>query len=187
MTSAGRTVAVFGGSFDPPHVAHVLAAVWVLSAHAPDRVLVAPTFRHPFAKQLAPFEERVHMAELAMGWLPGVEISRIEEAIGGDGKTLHLLERLRALHPDWDLRLVLGADLLLEAPKWHAFDRVVALAPPIVLGRVGFDAPGAPAPILPEVSSTKIRALVREGAWTALEGLVPKAVLAHVRARGLYA
>jgi nicotinate-nucleotide adenylyltransferase len=179
-------VAVFGGSFDPPHVAHVLAAVWVLSTHAPSRLLVVPTFRHPFAKQMAPFDERVHMAKLAMEWLPGVEVSRVEEELGGDGRTLHLLEHLSTKHPDWRLRLVMGADLLIEAPKWHAFDRVVALAPPIVLGRVGFDAPGAPKAILPEISSTLIRRLVREEQWGAVEGLVPKDVLAHLRAHGLY-
>src|SRR5579872_1448859 len=55
------TVAVFGGSFNPPHVAHVLACALLLSVQQVDRVLVVPTFRHPFAKSLAAFEERLRM------------------------------------------------------------------------------------------------------------------------------
>jgi nicotinate-nucleotide adenylyltransferase len=67
-------VACYGGSFDPPHVAHVLLAAYVLTVEAFERVLVMPVFSHAFDKQLAPFEHRLRMCELAMGWLPRVEV-----------------------------------------------------------------------------------------------------------------
>jgi nicotinate-nucleotide adenylyltransferase len=193
-------VAVFGGSFNPPHVGHVLACALILSVEDVDRLLVVPTYRHPFAKPLAPFEDRATMCELAMAWMPGVEVSRVEAELGGESRTLRTLETLARAHPDWKLRLIIGADILAEAPRWFGFDAITKLAPPIVLGRAGVAAIGGahdsaiggahdsavgPA-LLPEVSSTQVRAAVARGAWSDLEKLVPRAVLAHVRARGLY-
>jgi nicotinate-nucleotide adenylyltransferase len=179
-------VAVFGGSFNPPHLAHVLAVATVLATTEVDQVLVVPTFKHPFAKSLAPYNDRVTMCHLAMGWMPRVDVSRVEESLGGESKTLHTLEHLKKLHPEWRLRLVMGADLLLESPKWFRFDEVRAIAPPLVLGRAGIDAPGAPPPVLPAISSTDVRAKIAAGSWDELAAIVPRAVLDHVRTRGLY-
>jgi nicotinate-nucleotide adenylyltransferase len=180
------TVAVFGGSFNPPHVAHVLACALLLSVQEVDQVLVVPTFRHPFAKALAPFEDRLLMCELAMGWIPRVEVSRVEAEIGGESRTLHTLEHLARAHPDWILRLVIGADILAEAPRWFGFDAIAKMAPPLVLARAGIALPEAGPALLPDVSSTEIRASIEQGAWRKLEYIVPRKVLAHVRARGLY-
>ncbi len=179
-------VAVFGGSFNPPHVAHVLAVAYVVSTHAPDRVLVLPTYQHPFAKALAPFEDRVAMCERAMGWMPGVEVSRLEAELGGASRTLRTLEHLHAAHPEWTMRLVMGADLIVESPKWYGFDEIKKLAPPLVLGRAGVDFPGAPAPVLPAISSTFVRERLAAQDLDALAELVPRDVLSYIRARGLY-
>ncbi len=180
-------VAVFGGSFNPPHVAHVLACALVRSVEEVDRLVVVPAFKHPFAKSLAPFEDRVTMCELAMAWMPSVEVSRVEEELGGESRTLRTLETLARAHPDWKLRLVIGADIVAEAPRWFGFEAIAKLAPPIVLERAGFDAPGAGPALLPEVSSTKVRGAIARGAWGEVEKLVPRGVLEHVRVRGLYA
>lgn len=182
-------VGVFGGSFNPPHLAHVLALAVVLARFDVDKLLVVPAFQHPFAKSLAPYEDRVTMCELAMGWLPRVEVSRVEEELGGESRTLRTIEHVRAAHPDKPLRFIMGADLMLESSKWYAFDRIVALAPPIVLGRVGVAYPGAPAPVLPAISSTEVRAKLGEedAELGPLAELVPKGVLEYARARRLYA
>ncbi|HEX9294516.1 MAG TPA: nicotinate (nicotinamide) nucleotide adenylyltransferase, partial [Polyangiaceae bacterium] len=76
-------VFLFGGSFNPPHVAHVLAVAYVLATQDADRVIVIPCYRHPFRKDLAPFEHRFAMCELAMGWLPRTSISAVEQELGG--------------------------------------------------------------------------------------------------------
>lgn len=180
-------VAVFGGSFNPPHVAHVLACKLVLSVEDVDRVLVVPAYMHPFAKALAPFEDRAAMCELAMAWIPCVEVSRVEAELGGESRTLRTLETLSNAHPDWRLRLVIGADILAEASRWFGFDAIEKIAPPIVLGRAGVGAPGATTALLPEVSSTQVRAAIARGAWNEVDKLVPREVLAYARARGLYA
>jgi nicotinate-nucleotide adenylyltransferase len=179
-------VAVFGGSFNPPHVAHVLACTLVLAVEDVDRVLVVPTYRHPFAKALAPYDDRVAMCELGMGSVSGVEVSRIEEMLGGESRTLRTLEHLAAAHPDWRLRLVIGADILAETPKWFGFDAIARLAPPLVLARAGVDAPGAGPPLLPDVSSTLVRAAIARGDWDDVAKLLPRKVLARIRAKGLY-
>ncbi len=177
-------VAVFGGSFNPPHVSHVLAAAYVLATQEIDRLLVVPANDHPFGKRLAPFAHRFAMCERAFADLSRVEVSPIERSLGGEGRTLHMLQALRASHPEWSLRLVVGGDILNESHKWFAWEEVVALAPLIVLGRQGHAAPGAPAPLLPELSSTELRAMLARG--EDVGALVPRGVRAYIEAEELY-
>jgi nicotinate-nucleotide adenylyltransferase len=179
-------VAVFGGSFNPPHVGHVLACALVMAKGEVDRLLVVPTYEHPFAKPLAPYPDRVTMCELATGFMRGLEVSRVEADLGGESRTLRTLEHLVATHADWRLRLVIGADILAETPKWFGFEAIARLAPPLVLARAGFDAPGAGPPLLPEVSSTAVRAAIARGDWTEVAERVPRSVLAFIQARRLY-
>jgi len=188
LESTAPFVGVFGGSFNPPHLSHVLALAVVLARFDVEKLLVVPTFQHPFAKSLAPYDDRVKMCELAMGWLPRVEVSRVEEELGGESRTLRTIEHLRTKYPGSPLRFIMGADLMVESAKWYAFDRISALAPPIVLGRVGIDYPGAPAPVLPAISSTEVRAKLADesGDLGTIAELVPKAVIDYARAHRLY-
>lgn len=181
-----QTVAIFGGSFDPPHVGHVLAISYVLTTESVETVLVIPAYRHPFDKVLSPFEHRVRMCELATQDLKRTHISTLESKLGTPSLTLRTLEHLASEHPDWRLRLVVGADVLREAPKWHAFEQVRALAPLIVLGRGGVEEPNAPETVLPTVSSTEVRAALRERRMSRLSRLVPRAVLEYIEAHALY-
>src|SRR6478735_3989939 len=97
-TGTPRRVAIFGGSFNPPHVAHVLAVVYALSTAPIDEVLVVPVFHHPFSKELASFDERLAMCELALGWIPRVVVSSVERDLGGSSLTLRTVEHLAATH-----------------------------------------------------------------------------------------
>jgi len=189
-----RRVAIFGGSFNPPHVAHVLAVAYALSAAPVDEVLVVPVFQHPFSKELAPFEDRLAMCRLAVGWLPRVEVSDVERELGGESRTLRTLEHLAAVNPGWAMRLLVGADVVADLPKWHRFDRVAAIAPPIVLGRGGYAsiASGGAHPIeiaevtLPQVSSTEVRDALAAGDLDAVRWRLPRAVVEYMVERGLY-
>jgi nicotinate-nucleotide adenylyltransferase len=188
------TVAYFGGSFNPPHVAHTLVALYVLETAPVDELWFVPTYKHPFAKNkdLAPYEERVEMCELAAAPLGArARVSRVEAEVfaqrGGDNRTLHTLEHLAVTHPDHAFRLVVGADILHEAAKWHRWDDVCRRAPLIVIGRGGVDAPeGATISELamPAVSSTEVRR--RIDAELDASGLVSRAVLGYIDRRGLY-
>jgi len=182
--SEAMTVGVFGGSFNPPHVGHVLAVAYVLSVAPVDRVLVVPCFDHPFGKALAPFVHRRAMCELAWRDLARVEVSSIEQEMGATSRTLYTLRALAAQHPNWSLRLVVGADILDERDKWFGWDEIVRLAPPIVLGRMGHSHAEAPMPVVPEVASRDVRAMLARG--EDVSPMVPRAVLAYTREHGLY-
>jgi len=174
-------VAVFGGSFNPPHVAHVLVPLLVQSTNDVERVIVVPTFRHPFGKAMAPFADRVAMAERAFAGQAGTSVSRIEEELGGESYTVRTLEALHDRMPGVALRLLVGADVLTQTDRWREWDRVVALAPPYVVGR---DGSSSDAPELLAVSSTEVRA--RYASHGSVERLVPRAVDDYVRSHGLY-
>jgi nicotinate-nucleotide adenylyltransferase len=178
-----RTLAVYGGSFDPPHIAHTLASLYVLCAHPIDELLVVPTAQHPFDKRLTAFAHRVRMCELAMRDLRRVTVSRIEEELAAPSLTLLTLQALAQRNPDAQLRLVIGSDLLPETNTWHKFDEIAALAPPIVVQRSGHGV-AAGRPALPDISSTEIRRRLRAGEPVA--GLLAPDVAEYVRAHGLY-
>lgn len=177
---------IFGGSFNPPHVGHVLTAVWALSIGAVDEICVIPVYAHAFDKVLVDFEHRLAMTELAMAPLPRVFVSRVEAELGGSSRTLHTLQHLATAHPDWDMRLLLGADILGETDKWFAFEQVKALAPLLVVGRLGFTKSEVPPPELPEVSSTYVRSTIAAHKAADLDRVVPANVLAYIEAHGLY-
>lgn len=182
-------VAFFGGSFDPPHFGHVFAAAYARGAGF-ERVLVVPVRSHAFGKQLADYEHRVAMTRLAFADIRGVEVSEIEAELPEPNFTLDTLLALTARHPHWQMRLMVGTDVLHEASKWKRFDEVSRLAPPFVLGRKGVLGEEDPGLELPLVSSTDVRkALERRGdpaalAW--LERRVPRAVLQYVERERLY-
>ncbi len=185
--AARRTsVALLGGSFNPPHVAHLMAAYWTLATQDVGEVWLLPSYLHPFGKELVPFDDRVRMCELAARAVRGVAVCTAERELADDplvGKTARTLEHLVAKHADHDFALVVGADVLPETAKWYRWDRVVALARVIVVGREGFPpVPGAPS--LPAISSTEIRARIARGEDVA--GLVPRRVRMYAEQKGLY-
>jgi nicotinate-nucleotide adenylyltransferase len=123
------------------------------------------------------------MCERAFAPLGGVEVSRLEEELGGESFTVRTLEALAARMPGVPLRLLVGADVMPDTPRWRQWDRVAALAPPFVIGRGGHE-PADDGPNMPEVSSTFVRARYASG--QPLDRWVPREVDAYVRAHGLY-
>ena len=177
-------VAIFGGSFNPPHVAHQMAALYVLETEAVGELWLVPTFQHPFGKPLEPFEDRLRMCELAARALgPRARTSDIERAIGGPSRTLGTMRRLRELHPAHEFALVIGADLVAEVPSWYGGAELQATTPFIVVGRAGSGSGGAGV-ALPNLSSTEVRRALAEG--RSPKGLVPRSVLDYIYERGLY-
>ena len=111
-------IALLGGSFNPPHVGHLLAAHYVRATQDVDEVWLLPTFRHPFGKRSEDYEHRVRMCERmctdASGWL---KTSRVESEVGKDGRTVDTLEFLHARHPGVDFSLIIGSDILKDLPQ----------------------------------------------------------------------
>ena len=188
-----RTVGLFGGSFNPPHVAHQLVALFVLETQV-DEIWFVPTYAHPFGKTLAPYDHRVAMCELAVAALGArARVNRAEQALAQRpdfvaSRTLDLVEHLAAEHPDVALRLVVGTDILNERDKWYRWDEVVRLAPLLVVGRGGTALPEGSTETgvtMPEISATRVRELLGEGSPVAAT-LLPATVLRYIARHGLY-
>ena len=174
-------IALFGGSFDPPHVGHLLAASYVLATEPLDELWLVPVERHPFAKPLvASYDHRVELCERLAAQLPRTRVSRAEQE-SGQGRTVDLLEWLHRKHPQTRWALMLGTDLDAEKPQWKRFERVEQLARIITVRRGGYGEGGV---AIPEISSTQVRALLKSGGDASQ--LVPRTVLEAIRDAGTY-
>lgn len=189
-------VALFGGSFNPPHVAHQLVALYVLETQPVDELWFTPVYAHMFGKPLAPYLDRVRMCELAaaaLGSRAGVcqaEHELAQRPGFAGSRTLDLVDHLIATHPGTQFRLVVGTDILSETHKWHRWDDVVARAPLIVVGRAGHAVPPGTTVTglaMPEVSSTAIRTALANRSSEDVASLLPASVLGYIAERDLYA
>ncbi|MCC6746554.1 MAG: nicotinate (nicotinamide) nucleotide adenylyltransferase [Deltaproteobacteria bacterium] len=188
MSSDGRSptrVALLGGSFNPPHLGHQMICLWALSTGEVDEVWLVPCNEHAFNKGLCPFEHRLEMCRRAtLPFRPElVHVDSVERDIGGRSRTLVTLQHLMERHPAHAFRLLIGADILQEADAWYRFDEVKRLAPLLVIGRDGYPSPTG-APLLPDISSTKIRSALATG--ESVSQWVPAAVLRYISELGLY-
>ena len=177
-------IAIFGGSFNPPHVGHQSLCLMLLETCEVDEVWVVPTYLHYFGKDLADYEARVAMCECMIEPLgTRARISQVESELQKpEGRMLDTLAELTARHPEHQFRLVIGADILQETERWHAWDEIVVIAPPLVFRRRGF--PGGVLPAPPDVSSTKIRETLQRG--ESAVPWIPKTVQGVIESRGLY-
>lgn len=185
----GPVIGLFGGAFNPPHMAHVMAMAWVLAGGKVDNVWVIPSGGHPFGKEMAPFPDRMEMCRRAFEcFADRIRILDIE----GQPKThytVETLERLAQLYPGYRWRWMMGSDTLEEADRWHAFDRVMQLAPPLMIPRQGHaDAQTEihQGVALPDLSSTMVREAIRNGQAEQIASLVPAAVADWIERRRLY-
>jgi nicotinate-nucleotide adenylyltransferase len=178
-------VAVFGGSFNPPHLAHQLAMTCVLSTARVDELWMVPTFKHPFDKQLAPFADRVRMCELAAAPFSRVRVSRVEEELGGESYTLRTMKALAAAHSEHRFALVIGADLVAERERWHGWSELKELVTFLVVGRQGTPSNGANGGVeLPAISSTMVRQRLARG--EPIDTLVAAKVADYIAEKKLY-
>lgn len=181
-------IAVFGGSFNPPHVAHQMVALWALETQPIDEVWFVPVYKHAFNKDLEAFEHRVEMTRLAAARFgPAARVVDAEKQ-NASGRTYDLLLELTK-DASRSFRLLVGTDILAESHKWHRWDDVVAMAPLMVIARAGHLPVGIETTFAaPSISSTQIRDLLGRGeaARDEVASLLPAAVLGYIDANSLY-
>ena len=190
-----RRLGVLGGTFDPIHLGHLVAASEALHELSLDRVVLVPTGR-PWQKAgYSDPEDRLIMATLAAATHPRLTVSRIEIDRRGPTYTVDTLASLRSFFGDIELFFIAGTDAILELGTWHRVEDLAGLAEMVAVSRPGIDIGGfQAAPGWPRVhhlaipgitiSSTEIRARVAEG--RPIDYLVPAAVVRYIRDRGLY-
>jgi nicotinate-nucleotide adenylyltransferase len=185
---------LFGGTFDPPHVGHLVTAVNVRHELDLDLVLLEVANR-PWQKEgtraISPPEDRFALVTAAVAGVEGLAASRIEIDRGGVSYTADTLTELARRHPDAQLFTILGSDAAAGLRTWERYDEVVARSTLVVVDRPGSEVPLPPdmswvRVVVPhlEVSSTDLRARVADG--RPLDYLVPEDVLAEIDRRGMY-
>lgn len=192
-------IGMFGGSFDPPHNGHLLAALDAMEALSLDRLQVVPAAVQPL-KSGARTEgaHRLAMTERCFGGLPQVEVDPIEIQRGGLSFTVDTVEAYRRQWPSAELHLLIGEDAVAGLPRWRDPERLLSMVQLVVLTRT-IPQDASPAPVddqwMPrppirlvtrrvDVSSTEIRSRVAAG--RSVRGFVPDAVAAYIASTGLY-
>ncbi len=183
-----KRIALYGGSFNPPHLGHVQIVSYVLATTDVDALWLVPCHEHAFSKQLEPYSHRMAMCRLAVrDFAPErVLVSDIEGRIGGRNRTIDTVKRLLEDHADTAFDLVVGTDIFEERHSWKAFDELERLCRFIVVGRRGYPTPVGhdAAPPLFDVSSTDVRRRLSEG--VTVQNLIPNAVADYTAEHGLY-
>ncbi len=187
-------IGVFGGTFDPPHIGHVVTAINVRYELNLDRVLMVVA-NEPWQKvgsrKLSSAKDRLAMVQAAVAAEEGIEASDIELQRGGPSYTVDTLQTLRALEPNSELFLILGGDAAAGLDSWERpaevaeYCRIIVVDRPGVLSEVppGFTAERVSVPRL-EVSSTDLRQ--RAATAAPLQHLIPEPVISLISQLGLY-
>jgi nicotinate-nucleotide adenylyltransferase len=128
---------VLGGTFDPPHLGHLIVACEALWQLRLDEVRLVPAGRPPHKDDpaVAPAARRAAWLERAVAGRPGLVVSRLELERDGLSYTADTLEAMAAAEPGVQLWFILGADQLAEFPTWRAPDRILAAARLAVVAR----------------------------------------------------
>ncbi len=183
-------IAIFGGTFDPIHSAHLIVAREAADRFSLDRVLFIPAGNPPLKEASAPYEDRYRMVELACSEDPRFVPSRLEEG-REKSYSLHTIQRVRAQIPPQDqLFFVIGADAFAEIESWYRWPEVVASVEFIVVTRPGHAYAAPPGACVHRldtvalpVSSSEIRQALSRGE---IPPELPARVAQYIRERRLY-
>jgi nicotinate-nucleotide adenylyltransferase len=188
-------IGIFGGSFDPPHVGHLIVAQDALEHLGLDAVRFVPAWRSPFKANEAPGapgHARLAMVQASLAGHPAMTADGLELERRGLSFTVDTVRALRDREPHVTWTLLLGADQWTSFDRWREAEVLANLARVAVLTRAGMEDDRA-GPDLPhravavtrvDISSTAVRARVREG--KSIRYLVPEPVRAIIEESGLY-
>jgi nicotinate-nucleotide adenylyltransferase len=182
---------IFGGTFDPPHVGHLLVVVDALEALALDVVVLVPAAVQPLkaGRAAAPSEHRLAMVRLLVDGDPRFAVDPIEIEREGLSYTVDTLAAFAERYPESERFFLVGTDVLASFEQWRDPGTVLRLATLTVMQRKG-ETGRVPESALRvetrrvDVSSTEIRERVRTG--RTIRGFVPEAVAAYIAEQRLY-
>jgi nicotinate-nucleotide adenylyltransferase len=181
-------IALFGGSFNPPHVCHLMICYYVLETTDVDKVWLIPCYQHAFDKELVAFHHRFNMCSLAVEiFNKRVEVSNVEEEQKGISWTIDTVRYLKELYPDVEFEWIVGSDVTREFTSWKDFDLLQKMITFRIIPRNGYLGDikeGGPGIFFPNISSTLIRNRIKKG--LSISHLVPKSVEKYIREHRLY-
>jgi nicotinate-nucleotide adenylyltransferase len=198
-------IGVFGGTFDPVHLGHLILAEQCREQARLDEVWFVPSARppHKLDRPLTPFAHRVELLSLAVAGNPSFRVDQSEKDRPGPSYTVDTLEGFRQQHTEADFFLLAGSDTLLDLPHWREPARILKLATLVIAAR-----PNCPVPTpeqlrsalqLPEGVPLRLQAVAaplvdisshdlrrRAAAGRSLRYLVPRAVECYITEKRLY-
>lgn len=186
-----KRVGILGGTYNPPHIGHLIIANEVRHALGLDEVRLMPTATSPHKEMdnAATKEQRLEMVRRATDQVEGLTASAYEVARGGVSYTVDTIKSLQADEPEVEFYFIIGGDMIDQLPNWHRIDELME-----VITFVGVNRPGwkgeTDYPVqlvqIPEIalSSTLIRSRFQKN--SSVTFLIPPAVEAFIREEGLY-
>lgn len=186
-----KKIGILGGTFNPPHIGHLIIANEVRQALGLDEVRLMPTSAPPHKKEPgdATAAQRLQMVQLAVQEVEGLIPSDFEVNRGGISYSYETMKELKAIEPNSDFHFIIGGDMIDSLPTWYQIDELMSLTTFVGVGRPGFEGKSnLPVKIvnIPQIdlSSTLIRNRFIEGGT--VKFLIPPAVEAFIRKEGLY-
>lgn len=191
-TSERMKVGILGGTFNPPHMGHLVIAEQIKSQLDLDKILFMPTAEPPHVsavKETISADVRAQMVELAIMDNPDFDLECYEVEQGGKNYTYNTMKALIELYPMVDFYFIVGSDMIADMPTWYRIDDLVNLVQFVGVGRPGFEVESDYPIILVDVpqtsiSSTLVRNKVTQGC--SIKYLVSAAVEEYIELEGLY-
>ncbi|MBL8116009.1 MAG: nicotinate-nucleotide adenylyltransferase [Anaerolineae bacterium] len=194
-------IGILGGTFDPPHVGHLILAEYAADALDLTRVLFVPAADPPHKREehKTPVEQRIRMLQLAVDGNPRFSISRVDADRPGPHYSVDMIRLIQAENPGDELYFLMGGDSLNNLPQWYQPDVLIKLCKLAVMARAGSTTlPDMHTTVLPElaerliildtpmieISSTQITERLALG--KSVRYLVPDSVLAYIQSCHLY-
>ena len=194
--SSCKRLGIFGGTFNPPHMAHLLAAENVRDQLKLDKILFIPAAipPHKMREEVISAKHRLEMVRLAIQGNEYFELSEIELLRKGPSYTIDTIRSLKHTHPQCDLHFIMGIDLLMDFETWKDPEKILAECKVVAMNRPGFDLAVIDKELLAQVelvnvpsidiSSTNIRRRVKSG--RSIKYLLPAAVEDYIRGNSIY-
>ncbi|MCO6541706.1 MAG: nicotinate-nucleotide adenylyltransferase [Lactobacillus sp.] len=190
-TGKQKRIGIMGGTFNPPHIWHLMAADQVLNQLGLDKILFIPDANPPHVdhKQAIDANDRVEMVRRAISNHHHFELGLMEINRGGVSYTYDTIRALTIAHPENRYYLIIGGDMVNYLPKWHKIEQLVQMVQLVGVCRKGYEQKSN-YPIIwinmptSDISSTWIRdTLKHQGS---VRYFVPDAVLEYIKEKGLY-
>lgn len=186
-----KRIGILGGTFDPPHLGHLIISNEVLNAFQLDEIWFMPNQEPPHKKQSHAINDadRVNLLKLAISGHPKFKIELIELERSGPSYTYETMKILKERHPDQQFYFIIGADMIEYLPKWKNIDELIKLVQFIGVNRPSYKHESQ-YPILfrdvpnMEISSSLIRKRLKEN--ETIQYLVPDSVRNYIKENNLY-
>jgi nicotinate-nucleotide adenylyltransferase len=196
---------VFGGTFNPVHLGHLILAEQCREQGRLDQVLFVPAPRPPHKQdtELASYAQRVEMLALATSGQPAFRVDELEKDRPGPSFTVDTLQQLRERHREAEMFLIIGSDTLRDLPQWYQPVRILELAGLLVVPRPGWSILGeaevkktlalpdsfslccqtCEIPLI-DIASRDLRRRIAQG--RSVRYMIPRAVEAYIQDKNLY-